>query len=497
MHIDPTRSTKYSEYNLSTVQGALSWHTGTTKARSFTGAVSKSGMTAPSRVPQRHRPARSRTTPSETTSAVSAANTRFYANLFFMKTHPISQTLSNGMTLIMIPQPGQGFFHIDIAIRTGSITEHDSDVGCAHVSEHVVAHEIRSLLSHNTWAPHYAYDTFEATTHLYSTHFELSLQSKDTAMVEKLLDRIYTPHVSQKVLTQEQNYILEEIAQHEDDREQVYNSIVRSKIRAQSRYAPIGTGTKKQVRRFTPSDVRHFLKQWYNPTHSVITVAGTFNPNAIKKLCEAFISNTPPHLYVAPFDPPARSLHFLPRHDGLVDISINIPLACSNAQEFIRLDVATYCFTHYLSLTLQEQFSLYNCYSNISGYVDHAMWHVDIQCDPKKADAVCKALFNASDSFQQAIRTTHLNALRNAYATSLHIEHQKREDITSVASWHAIVFNTALQPQDLIRASKRVPLETIRQIIASLMPHPHAIACIGGTISGNAQKRITQAWNSK
>jgi predicted Zn-dependent peptidase len=216
------------------------------------------------------------------------------------------ETLPNGLTVVVTPQPELHRAHVALYVRVGSRFETKKDNGLSHFLEHMLYRGTPSL-------PH-AHDVnlaFEslggylyAATHVDFGVFSVTLPSETLAETTKLFaDVLMTPTFAD--IDVEKEIVCEEILEDLDDEGRMIDA---DNLSRQLIYPdhPLGftiTGDEKQVRSFNRDMLAAHHARHYNAANAVLAFSGAVDPEQALALARQHFSRMPKGQRVHPAAP--------------------------------------------------------------------------------------------------------------------------------------------------------------------------------------------------
>lgn len=201
-----------------------------------------------------------------------------------LKENVLTETLANGLKVIMIPKKA---YHKTFAVITtpfGSLDRSfqinndkmiDIPAGTAHFLEHKLFEKENSdafTRFGELGADANAFTNAYQTSYLFSTTKNLNLA------LNHLLDFVQTPYFSEKTIAKEQGIIGQEIQMYDDDPNwTVYMGLMQLMYPD----APLSediAGTKQSILKITPALLYDIHRAFYQPNHLTLQIVGNFDP---------------------------------------------------------------------------------------------------------------------------------------------------------------------------------------------------------------------------
>ena len=211
--------------------------------------------------------------------------------------------LSNGLSVLIIPDDRFPLVSTRLYVHAGSAYETPAQAGISHLLEHMVfkgtpkrpqgtiAKEIEDLGGYTNAATSFDYTVY--IVDLPAEHWAKGL--------DLIQDMAFNPLIDATELESEKKVVLSELERGEDDS----NGYIFNQIQAMALFntpyeRPI-IGYRETVSGFTRQNILDYIAEWYQPQAMLLVVAGQVNPQAVLKEANALfggISNT--RLWSAP-----------------------------------------------------------------------------------------------------------------------------------------------------------------------------------------------------
>ena len=206
----------------------------------------------------------------------------------------LSETLPNGLRLVVVPKPGYrkryAFFTtryggMDMKFRLGD-TWYDTPAGIAHYLEHKMfdTEEGNALqeLSQNGAEPN-AFTANSMTAYYFdcTEHFEENLRI--------LLSFVSVPYFTQESVDKERGIISQEIRMTEDSPDwRVYKNLLSCLYRTNPARVPIA-GTVESIQKITPETLYACHKAFYDPSNMLLCVVGEVDAEAVAAIAREIL----------------------------------------------------------------------------------------------------------------------------------------------------------------------------------------------------------------
>jgi zinc protease len=185
--------------------------------------------------------------------------------------------LENGLTVLLLPEPGTGLVSVGMMYRVGSKNEAAGTTGLAHYAEHMNFRATRKFPDHEItesvtrrggrWTGYTWIDqTFYQTT-LAKDGLGLALDLEADRMGEALYD--------EKEFEQERTSVVAELRSYDDPHSLLYDEVLSAAF-AIHPYRNNTIGWLTDVESVTRDEAYRFYKRYYHPRNAVLAIGGDF-----------------------------------------------------------------------------------------------------------------------------------------------------------------------------------------------------------------------------
>lgn len=197
-----------------------------------------------------------------------------------------------GMRMIYKKIPDFSSVAVGVFVKAGSRTENEKNSGISHFIEHILfkgtkkrtANQIKEEIEG-------VGGMFNGFTAEEETCYWIKILSE---YIEKtfdvLSDMIKNPLLKEEDIEKERRVILEEINMYKDIPAKYVYEIFGSILFENHHLGRPIAGTEETVKNITKDDMKKYLKKFYNSSNIVLSVAGNFSENKIKKLCSKYFN---------------------------------------------------------------------------------------------------------------------------------------------------------------------------------------------------------------
>lgn len=189
---------------------------------------------------------------------------------------PVVQTLSNGLKIAVIEQPGLPIITLTLAIRTGSEADPPESPGTAQLvasllnegAGHRSAAQIAALIdgAGGTISTGADWDDSYATLSVLSSYTPLAFSLLSDIVIHPTFARQEVERIRKQTLS------ALDILRH--DPGYLADTLIERMVFEGTPYAHPADGVEQSVRRITPQELRAFHNRYYQPANAILVVSG-------------------------------------------------------------------------------------------------------------------------------------------------------------------------------------------------------------------------------
>jgi len=201
---------------------------------------------------------------------------------------PLQETLSNGLEVFVLENPGTASVSVDLWVKAGSRYESSKNNGISHFVEHLLfkgtSRRTAKDISRQIAA---VGGSMNAFTYWEYTQLHISLLPRHLGLaLEILADVAQDSLMTEEMIARERKVVLEEISlANIYPPSYVLNTVSRTLFPEHSLGLPI-SGTKETVQGIQRKDLVEFYKRYYVPNNGFLTVVGNVDPRGACTMIE-------------------------------------------------------------------------------------------------------------------------------------------------------------------------------------------------------------------
>ena len=204
------------------------------------------------------------------------------------------ETLSNGLTVAVVPRPGFTRKLCYFATDFGSIHTHFTADGSAYEAPagvaHYLEHKLFDMPGRDVTAEFVALGASpNAFTSYDMTAYHFSCTEHFEECLTLLLEYVSTPYFTEESVQKEQGIISQEIAMNEDTPDnRVFEQLMGAMYRIHPIKEPI-LGTRESIAKITPEVLETCHRAFYRPDNMLLCVVGDVDPERVCQIAEEII----------------------------------------------------------------------------------------------------------------------------------------------------------------------------------------------------------------
>ena len=203
----------------------------------------------------------------------------------------LTHTLPNGLRIICSPNHST-VTHVGVFIGVGSRHETGAEEGIAHFIEHSMfkgtehrrSYHIRNRID-GVGGELDAFTSKEETC-VYASVLNQHLERSLELFADILFHSTFPEHEIEK----EKDVVIEEINLYQDTPSDLIYDDFEERFFGSHPLAHNILGTKRNVKRFSPETLRHFMRTHYTPDRMVVSVVGDVDFPRLVRLCEKYFN---------------------------------------------------------------------------------------------------------------------------------------------------------------------------------------------------------------
>lgn len=401
--------------------------------------------------------------------------------------------LANGLRIVTEKMAGVRSVALGVYVGVGSRHESAKTHGCAHFLEHLLfkgtpsrtAMEISSALDE-------VGGEFNAFTAKEYTCYHARVLDEDFPMaVEVLGDMLTNSTITAADVEAEREVILDEIAMHEDDPEDVVHNLFAATAWAGRPLAKPIAGTVESIKAMTPTQIRRYYKRHYVAPNITIAVAGNLEHAAMVRLIRKAFATLPGE--GSPLPPsvmlrsrPARAAEARsPRQFEQVNVVLGVKgLTRSDPRRHV-LGVLNAALgggsSSRLFQEVRENRGLaYSVYSFGLGYSDAGMVGISVGTLPAKTEETLEVVRAVlAEVAADGITEEELRRGKGQLRRSLVLGFEDSASRMSRLGETELFQRELLSPQKILERIEAVTLDDVALLARELFSQPETLAVVG------------------
>jgi zinc protease len=204
---------------------------------------------------------------------------------------PVTETLANGMQIIVVENHRAPVVTHMIWIKAGAADDPYGKSGLAHYLEHLLfkATKKRPAGSYSKAIAGVGGTENAFTSYDYTAYFATVAKENLSLVMELESDRMANLLIEAKEATPELAVVVEEKRQRVDsDPYAPFSQQVNAALHPHHPYGRPTIGWQQEIEKLTVADANAFYRQWYRPDNAVLVVSGDVKPTEVFALAKKF-----------------------------------------------------------------------------------------------------------------------------------------------------------------------------------------------------------------
>ncbi|QBX54126.1 insulinase family protein [Nocardioides seonyuensis] len=404
--------------------------------------------------------------------------------------------LPSGLRILTEQMAGTRSASIGVWVDVGSRHETPSLHGCSHFLEHLLFKGTpeRSALDISVELDTIGGEFNAFTAKEYTVFHARVLDEHLPIAVDVLGDMVTASVIAKADVEAERDVILDEIAMHDDDPDDVVHNLFAQQAWGDS---PLGrpiAGTEASISAMTRAQIHRFYKRHYRPEHMVVAVAGNVDHTAVVRMVrKAFSRQGFLDGEATPAEPRltsrARAVHpgesRTTRPLEQVNLVLGVKgLTRTDERRFVLGVLNTALGGGTSSRLFQEVRELrglaYSVYSFASHHADAGVVGVSVGCLPAKYDAVLATVrAELAKVAAEGITAEELERGKGQLKGGLLLGLEDSGSRMSRLGKAELVYDGLLTLDEVVARIEAVTLEDVRALAAELFGQQEILAVVG------------------
>lgn len=399
--------------------------------------------------------------------------------------------LTNGLRAVTYRYPRMAGITIRVSIGVGPMYESSkTPAGISHLVEHLLVKRIQAAMIAANRSKEVVSECI-GTTRIDQTEFVMTVHRSDLNRALAGLQALFDDSPpSESEIRLEKKVIRHEQRERRHDSEAAYQGFVRKSL-YRGRAAESILGTPSSLNKIDQRHVKSFLRTWYRPQNTQLTLVGAIPATiskSLQKLGSSQVTRQSPtsRELVAPRNK-AESVRIVRTNSPQLQLVYVQPLPSISERQypawefladtldsflFYRIRDLGLAYTQDLNLIVSPQLTGFVTESTLklSGLVNYA-----------------KQLQTARHDFFSGLTVKRLESLKRAYGKKLELRGDSARKQAEQLSWSQYVFNVPLPLEQQAERVKQLKMADIHRLQTTLLAEPARIVCIGPIPRSKAQ----------
>ncbi len=400
-----------------------------------------------------------------------------------------SYTLSNGLTVLFDHMPQVESISIRILFKVGSRDEIKSIDGISHIVEHMlfkgtgnrtakdIAEEFDMIGGYLN-----AYTGKEKTV-----YYAKVLKDDAVVGLDILSDIIINSTHVEEELKKEKTVIMQEISDSMDDPTDVLFEAIWQKAFENHQIGKPIAGTHETVNSCNRDDIINYIKQYYNPTNSVLSISGNFDEKTTlnlinQKFANWCASDEKPDTYTKPeyiggdvrIKKPIEQSHIAITFNG-----VSIHHEDYYVHQIAAL-IAGGSMSSRLFQEVRENRGLaYNISAYASNYNDCGLWGVYASTDPNSVKELVEVTIDELKKMTSDITEKEITTAKAQIKSSLLMSMESSGSRAEKLANNIATFGRVISNEEIVQKINEVDIDAVQKCIKSLLSSSEKCTVVG------------------
>ncbi len=398
-------------------------------------------------------------------------------------------TLSNGLTVLFDHMPQVESISIRILFKVGSRDELNSIDGISHIVEHMLFKGTNKRTAKDIAEE---FDMIGGYLNAYTgkektVYYAKVLKDDAVVGIDILSDIIINSTHIEEELKKEKTVIMQEISDLIDDPTDVLFEAVWEKAFANHQIGKPIAGTHESVKLCSRDNIINYIKQYYNPTNSFLSISGSFDEKETLDLINQKFgywtsSDEKPEAYTIPeyaggdvrIKKPIEQAHIAIAFKG---VSIHHEDYYSHQ---ITALIAGGSMSSRLFQEVRENHGLaYNISAFASNYNDCGLWGVYASTDPESLKELVDVTINELKKMASNITEKEITTAKAQIKSSLLMAMESSGSRAEKLANNIATFGRIISNEEIVQKINEVDINAVQQCIKGLLNSSEKCTVVG------------------
>lgn len=388
--------------------------------------------------------------------------------------------LPNGLGVALKPMPHAASVSVGVWVRAGGRYESAALSGISHLLEHLLFKGTRrrgcEQLKQHVEGVGGSLNGFTAEE--FTCYMAKVPQRHARRALDVLTDMVKEPRLTPRDTEKEREVVLEEIRMYEDTPGQLVHDLFNQLLWPDHPLGMLLSGTVDTVRRLTREDVVRYWKTMYQPRNMVVTCAGAFEPERMRRDIRAALGSrragTPSRYPKAPRarrQPQVRVWKKATEQTHVCLGAYAVPRTHPDrfALELLHVLLGANMSSRLFREVREKRGLVYEIGSQIKRFHDTGAFVISAGCDAGKLEATVQTVVaELKRLHHQLVSRAELRRAKDYYAGQLEMGLEDTMDHMLWMGEQAVTVGRVANPQWLLQHLERVTAADLRRVARRL-----------------------------
>lgn len=391
-------------------------------------------------------------------------------------------TLTNGLRILLVPQPANLAATVLILVRAGSEYEKKRQNGVSHFLEHLMFkgttdRPAPGMIAHELTALGAQFNAFTGAE--YTGYYAKAQAGKLPKLIEIVSDLYLNPLFDEAEIEKERGVIIQELSMYEDDlptrASRIFDRLVYGD---QPAGWDIG-GEKPIVRKLTRADFVAYRNERYVMPGTVVIVAGKFNAASTEAQIKRYFGALPRRAAPAKAktierqSAPRMELHFKESDQAHIVLGFRAFDMFDTRRYALRVlaDLLGGGMSARLFARIRDKMgAAYYIGAGADLALDHGLLSISAGADRKRADEVIRAILEECRTIRDTIvPEKELQKSKDHMIGGLILGLETSDDLANFYGGQEVLASSVLSPSEITDRIKRVTARDVQRVARAIM----------------------------
>lgn len=401
-----------------------------------------------------------------------------------------SRKLSNEITVVIERAEQFRTASLGVYVRTGSAFENASNMGIAHLVEHMLfkGTEKRSNLDIAEEIVKLGDDVNAYTSKEFTAYYGTTLKELMPKLIDLLADMLQNSMLTEKEIEKEKLIIAEEIAMYDDSPEDLAHEKLQEAVWREHPLGYIISGSESTVNSISREDLLAFIAKYYTGRNIIISVAGALDEDITEQLEKAFGGIPAGQACLHELTEPTYYPSFVHIKKKIDQLHLNVAFPCITAASEEQYAAAVFqsafggSNSSLLFMRIREELNLaYSVYSYTNTFQKAGIMQIETTVSRKSAAKTFEEIENIISRVKaEGFTKEQIEHCKEQVIIELIMGNEGVADKMSLNARQLICYGKIIDSDEQIRKIRAVTVEDVTNFANKyLIPEKASVSLVG------------------